>query len=290
MMDIAGETTLQDKPFAIRPFDIRLGRRGVLAGVSGLAASLAMPAWAATPSASPMSPERALESYRRMLCGPKGEEVLWWFIGDLYHQTPGKSVAPVARSLTIGGYTAGEASPRAFRYKFREAGVIVDLKTGQRLEHNPLTGAPAEVPLVDEHPHDIDWAMQDDGSIVRTQLGKSSKLNLRWTETTASLLLLETQPGLSAFGLAPGDPGTDWKELESVRTVYAKRTPLARSGFVPANMIFNVALKLTAPWLADGTPGPHWLIVRGIGEKSRRREIVNPDALALVRRYFPDYL
>ena len=272
------------------PADIRLDRRAMLAGASGLAASLALPAWAATGPALPLTPERGLESYRRMLCGPKGEEVLWWFIGDLYNQVPGKSLVPVARSLTIGGYTAGESSSRAFRYKFREAGVIVDLKTGQRLEANPLTGAPAEVPLVDEHPHDIDWSVQDDGSIVRNQLGKTSTLNLRWTETSANLLLLETQPGLNAFGLAPGDAGTDWKEPESVRTVYAKRADLARRGFVSANMIFNVALKLSPPWLADGTPGPHWLIVRGIGQKSRAKEIVNRDALELVRRYFPKYL
>lgn len=267
-----------------------IDRRRLLTGASGLAASLFLPAWPARASAAPVSPERALESYRRMLCGPEGQEILWWFIGDLHYQTPGKSVVPVARSLTIGGYTAGKSSARAFRYQFREAGVIVDLATGERLLHNPLTREPAEVPLVDEAPHDIDWSMGDDGSITKTSHGHSTRLNLRWTETSANLLLLETQPGMNAFGLAPGDSGSDWKAVESTRTVYAKRASLSRPGFVPAEMIFNVALKMSPPWLATGTPGDHWLIVRGLGQKSRARDVVNRDALELVRRYFPKFL
>jgi hypothetical protein len=237
-----------------------------------------------------MTPERGLASYSRMLCGAPGEEVLWWFIGDLYVQQPGKAVIPIARSMTIGGYTAVSSSARAFRYRFREAGVIVDLATAEPLKHNPLTNEPAEVPLVDEQPHDIDWAMQDDGSILKTQHGKTSTLNLRWTETPANLLLLETQPGTQAFALAPGDAGVDWKALESTRTVYAKRAQLARPGFVPAHMVFHVALKFSPPWLATGTPGDQFLIVRGIGQKSRAKEVVNPDALSLVRRLFPKYL
>ena len=267
-----------------------LDRRRVLAGASGLAALLVLPSWCAAAAAAPMSPERGLESYRRMLCGPEGEEVLWWFIGDLHYQTAGKSVVPIARSLTIGGYTAYKSSPRAFRYQFREAGVIVDLATGERLQRNPLTNEAAEVPLVDEPPHDIEWAMQDDGSIVRTQHGSVSRLNLRWTETSANLLLLETQPGANAFGLAPGDRGVDWKAAESTRTVYAKRASLSQPGFVPAEMIFNVALKMSPPWLATASPGEHWLIVRGLGQKSRAKEVVNQDALDLVRRYFPGFI
>lgn len=267
----------------------------MLIGASNAAAALILPAWTTPVGAAPVSPERGLESYRRMLCGPEGQEVLWWFIGDIHYQTPGKSVTPVARTLTIGGYTAGKSSARAFTYKFREAGVIIDLETGERLQRNPITNEPAEVPLVDEPPHDIEWAMQDNGSISRTEHGHTSTLNLRWTETSANLLLLETQPGTNAFALAPGDSGVDWKALESTRTVYAKRADLQRNGFVPAEMIFSVALKLSPPWLtpkpaAGEVPADHWLIVRGIGQKSRARDVVNRDALELVRRYFPKYL
>ena len=271
--------------------DIRFDRRRLLVAASGAAASLAWPVLPAVAAPSSMSPERALESYRRMLCGAEGEEVLWWFIGDIHDLSPGRSVLPVARSLTIAGYTAGPASARAFKYRFREAGVIIDLASGERLQRNPLTDEPAEIPLVDEAPHDIDWAMQDDGSIVRSAHGKASTLNLRWTETSANLLLLETQPGLDAFGLAPGDGGTDWKASESTRTVYAKRAGLARAGFVPAEMIFNVALKLSPRWLATpDSKGDHWLIVRGLGQKSRANEVVNADALDLVRRHLPKFL
>ncbi len=273
--------------------DIELDRRRVLLGASGIAAYLMMPSWTAAGvavPASPVSPERALDSYRRMLCGAEGEEVLWWFIGDLHFHVPGKSLLPVARSLTIGGYTAGKSSARAFRYRFREAGVIVDLASGERLQHNPLSHEAAEVPLVDEPPHDIDWVMQDDGSITRSVHGQASTLHLHWTETSANLLLLETQPGENAFGLAPGDQGSDWKVPESTRTVYVKRASLARPGFVPAEMIFNVALKMSPSWLATQSPGDHWLIVRGLGQKSRAKDVVNLDALELVRRYFPKFL
>lgn len=268
--------------------DNRIDRRGLLLGASGAAASLLLPAGPA--QAAPVSPERGLASYARMLCGAPGEEVWWWYIGDLYLQTPGKSVVPVARSLTMGGYTALRRSDRGFTFSFREAGVILDLRTGQRLVRNPLTGAPAEAPLVDEHPHDVDWVVQDDGSIVRSLHGRKSTLDLTWTETSANLLLIETTPGANAFALAPGDGGVDWKSLESTRTVYAGRAALARPGFVPAYQFFSVALKLTPPWLADGTPGDRWLIVRGTGQKSRKGEIVNRDAYDLVRRYFPTYL
>ena len=274
---------------------IELDRRRLCLGASGLAATLLLPSWsdsstAAAAPMTPLTPERGLASYRRMLCGAEGEEVLWWFIGDLHYQVPGKALTPVARTLTIGGYTAGSSSARAFRYRFREAGVIIDLATGERLARNPLTNEAADVPLVDEPPHDIDWAMQDDGSIVRSAHGQSSTLNLRWTETSANLLLLETQPGVNAFGLAPGDPGSDWKSPESTRTVYVKRAKLAGRGFVPADMIFNVALKMNPPWLATGESGDHWLIVRGLGQKSRAKDVVNPDAVALVRRYFPKFI
>ena len=271
-----------------KSMQFELDRRSLIAGASGAAVSMLLPGSPAL--AASVSPERGLESYRRMLCGAKGEEVLWWFIGDIYAQSPGKSVIPVARTLTIGGYTAGEASDRNFRYRFREAGVLIDLDTGDRLTRNPLTNAPAEVPLVDEPPHDIDWAVQADGSILRTQHGKTSTLNLKWTETSANLLLLENTPGSNAFSLASGDAGADWKSLESTRTVYAKRADLARPGFVAAQMIYSVSLKLSPPWLATGEPGDHWLIVRGIGQKSRKHEVVNRDGLALVRRYFPKYL
>jgi hypothetical protein len=270
--------------------EIRLDRRNLLVGAAGVAASIAVPAWCTADAAAPVTPERALASYRRMLCGGTGEEVLWWFIGEIYFQEPGKSLIPVARSLTIGGYTAAEASARAFRYKFREAGVIVDLATGEPLRRNPITGAAVEVPLVDEQPEDVAWAMQDDGSILKTTHGHASTLNLRWTETSANLLLLETEPGTNAFALAPGDSGTDWKALESTRTVYAKRASLARPGFVPAEMIYHVAIKATPPWLASASHSDHWLIVRGIGQKSRARDVVNQDALDLVRRFFPKYL
>lgn len=265
-------------------------RRRLLISASGVAAALIVPEWLSAATAAPLSPERGLESYRRMLCGREGEEILWWFIGDLHYQEPGKSVIPIARSLTIGGYTAGKSSARAFQYRFREAGVTIDLATGERLQRNPLTSEPAEVPLIDAAPRNVDWVMQDDGSIDRTEHGHSSKLTLRWTETSASLLLLETQPGTNAFGLAPGDRGSDWKAIESTRTVYAKRNKLARPGFVPAEMIYNVALKMSPPWLATGAPGDHWLIVRGLGQKSRANEVVNQDALDLVRRYFPKFL
>jgi hypothetical protein len=273
--------------------DIDLHRRRLLIGATGIASSLILPSWPAAAESTPastVSPQRALESYRRMLCGAPGEEVLWWFIGDLHYQVPGRSLLPVARSLTIGGYTAGESSARAFRYRFREAGVIVDLATGERLQRNPLTQEAAEVPLVDEPPHDIDWAMQDDGSIVKSAHGQASTLHLRWTETSANLLLLETQPSKNGFGLAPGDSGSDWKAPESARTVYVKRADLAGRGFVPAQMIFNVALKMNPPWLATPSSGEHWLIVRGLGQKSRKKDVVNRDALELVRRYFPKFI
>lgn len=269
---------------------IDLDRRRLLVGASAAAATLWMPASRAA-AGTPLSPERSIDSYRRILCGAEGEEVLWWFIGDIHYQEPGKSVVPIARSMTIAGYTAGASSARAFRYRFREAGVIVDLASGEPLRRNPITDEPAEVPLVDEAPHDIDWAMQDDGVIARTQHGRTSTLNLRWTETSASLLLVETQPGPNAFGLAPGDAGADWKAPQSTRTVYAKRAGLSGPGFVPAEMIFNVAIRTTPPWLANpASPGDHWLIVRGLGQKSRANEVVNQDALDLVRRLFPKYL
>lgn len=270
--------------------DDLLDRRHLLGGAAGVAASFAIPSWLSAASAGALSPERSLESYRRMLCGTKGEEVLWWFIGDLYYHTQGKSVKPCARSLTIGGYTAQEFGPRSFKYGFREAGVMIDLDTGERLLKNPMTGELADVPFVDEKRQDIEWAMQDDGTILRTQHEKSSKLNLRWTETSSNLLLLETQPGLNAFGAAPGDGGTDWKDIESTRTVYAKRADLKRKGFIPAKMIFNVSIKMNPPWLSDGQPGDHWFIVRGIGEKSRAKDVVNRDALNMVRRYFPKFI
>ena len=270
--------------------DDLLNRRHMLAGATGLAASFALPSWASAAPAGPLSPEQGLDSYRRILCGAKGEEVLWWFIGDLYYHTRGKSVVPYGRSLTIGSYTAKESTSRSFKYGFREAGVMIDIDTGERLMKHPITGAPVDVPLVDEQPHDIDWVVQDDGSILRTQHEKSSTLNLRWTQTSSNLLLLETQPGKSAFGVAPGDSGVDWKDAQSTRTVYAKRADLKRKGFVPAKMIFNVSLKMNPPWLADGGPGDHWLIVHGIGEKSRAKDIVNRDALEMVRRYFPKYI
>ena len=46
------------------------------------------------------------------------------------------------------------------------------------------------------------------------------------------------------------------------------------------------------PWLAPAkpTPGDRWLIVRGLGQKSRAKDVVNQDALDIVRRYFPKYL
>ena len=271
--------------------NIRFDRRRLLIGASAAAATLLVPRARAAVATTPLSPERSLDSYRRILCGADGEEVFWWFIGDLHYQEPGKSVVPIARSLTIAGYTAGKSGARAFTYRFREAGVIVDLATGEPLRRNPLTDEPAEIPLVDEAPHDIDWVMQDDGRIARTQHGRTSTLNLRWTETTSNLLLLETQPDTNAFGLAPGDAGVDWKAPQSTRTVYAKRASLAGSGFVPADMIFNVAIKTTPPWLVTpASPGDHWLIVRGIGRKSRANEVVNQDALDLVRRLFPKYL
>ncbi|NIJ08536.1 hypothetical protein FHS31_002157 [Sphingomonas vulcanisoli] len=270
--------------------EMTLDRRRLLVGASGAAASLLLPAWSSA-EAAPLTPERGLDSYRRMLCGAEGEEVLWWFIGDIYLQTPGASVVPVARSLTIGGYTAETSGPRTFRYRFREAGVIVDLATGEPLRRNPITQAPvAQPPLVDEKPEEIDWTVQDDGNIVKTQHGRTSTLNLRWTETSANLLLIETEPGPNAFALAPGDAGNAWKGLESTRTVYAKRADLARPGFVPADMIYSVAIKATPPWLATQPPADHWLIVRGIGRKSRKNEVVNQDALDLVRRFFPTYL
>ena len=270
--------------------DFRIDRRRLLVGASGASASLILPAWTSPAAAAPMSPERGLESYRRMLCGREGEEVFWWFIGDLHYQVPGKSVIPVARTLTIGGYTAGKSNARAFQYSFREAGIIIDLDTGDRLRRNPVTNAPAEVPLVDEHPHDVDWAVQDDGSILKTQLGKTSTLHMRWTETSANLLLLENTPGPMPFALTPGDSGADWKSLESTRTVYANRANLARPGFVPADMIFSVALKMKPAWLDSGVSGDHWFIVRGLGRKSRAKDVVNPDAVELVRRYFPKFL
>jgi hypothetical protein len=269
--------------------DLPLDRRRLLAGASAAAASLLMPgAHAAAPG--PLSPERALESYSRILCGPIGQEVLWWFIGDLYYQEPGKSVVPFARSLTIGGYTALQSSARAFKYRFREAGVIIELATGEPMKRNPFTDRPAEVPLVDEQPHEIDWLMQDDGSILRTQHGKQSKLNFHWTETSANLLLLETQPGKNAFALAPGDAGVEWKGIESTRTLYAKRAHLKRPGYVPADMIFHVALKFAPPWLAFEPAVDRYFIVRGLGQKSRAKEVVNQDALDLVRRLFPKFL
>lgn len=270
--------------------DIGLDRRRVLIGASGAAASLIAPSWAAAGPASPVSPERGLESYRRMLCGEEGKEVFWWYIGDIHYHTPGKSVLPVARSLTMGGYTAGKSSARAFNYNFREAGVIVDLKTGEPLRRNPLTGEAVEPQLVDEPMNEVKWAMQDDGSILKTAHGATSKLALRWTETSANMLLLETQPGDDSFALAPADGALDWKGLESTRTVYSKRANLAKRGFVPANMIFSVALKLTPSWLATPTPGDHWLVVRGLGQKGRPGEIINPDTVAMVRQFFPKFL
>lgn len=270
--------------------DIALDRRRVIAGASGLVASLAIPSWWNTAAAAPLSPERGLESYRRMLCGEAGQEIFWWFTGDLYYQLPGRSVMPVARTLTIGGYTAGKFTDRSFTYKFREAGVILDLDTGQRLERNPFTNAPVEVPLVDEEPHDISWVVQDDGSLLRTQHHKESKLHLRWTETSESLMLIETTPGPMAFSLAPADNGVDWKNLESTRTVYARRRNLARRGFVPAEMIFHVTLKMKPAWLDTGAPGDHYFIVRGLGEKTPATQVLHKDAVDLVRRYFPKFL
>ncbi len=274
--------------------DMRMSRRRALIGAAGLSSSLLLPACATARPwedvRAPMTPERSLESYRRILCGDIGEEVLWWFIGDLYLHTPGESVVPVARSMTIGGYTAQTVTDREFTYGFREAGVIVDLNTGEPLTQNPFTGATVEPPTVDEPPEVIRWVVRDDGDIVKTQHGKDTVLDLRWTETSSSLLMIETTPGANAFSLAPNDSGADWSALDSTRTVYAKRDDLARPGFVPADMIYNVALKLTLPWMQPATPGDRFLIVRGIGQKSRKTEVVNADALELIRRFFPAFL
>ncbi len=271
--------------------NMSISRRHLIAGASGIAAASVMPTWAAAAHAPPpMSPERSLESYRRILCGDIGEEVLWWFIGDLYLHTPGEAVAPIARSLTIGGYRAETATARDFRYRFREAGVIVDLATGEPLRENPFTQQAVEVPLVDEPPEFINWSVQDSGDILKTKHGKQSLLDLRWTETSANLLLIETEPGPNAFGLTPADRGSDWSGIESTRTLYTRRADLAQTGFVPSQMIYNVALKLTLPWMAPATPGDRWFIVRGIGQKSRANEVVNPDALEMIRRFFPNFL
>ncbi|MGZ5925381.1 MAG: hypothetical protein ACXWLJ_01790 [Rhizomicrobium sp.] len=267
-------------------------RRHMLFAASGAAASLVLPQHAIADTKAPLSPERSLETYRRTLCGAEGDEVLWWYIGDLYLHTPGKSVTPVARALTIGRYKAGKSTPRTFHHHFHEVGAIVDLDTGEPLRRNPLTGAPIDTPpLVEEADQDVEWAMQDDGTVIKTALGHTTTQTLRWTETSANLLLVENDPTANAFALASGDSGTSWQAPQATRTFYAKKSSLARPGFVPAQSTYELVLKLTPPWLANpSSPGDHFLVVRGVGQKSRVRDIVNQDALDLVRHFFPKFI
>lgn len=272
-----------------RPAASSISRRSALGSLGALAASLALRSTETAASASPdiSGASLSIQRYRKILCGEIGEDILWWFTGDFYLAEPNSSVVPIGRPMTVGVYRALGGGPGDFRYSFREAGVILDLDSGEPLRSSPLTHDPIETPLVDEPERTIEWRAQDDGSLAVTNGTHRSTLHPRWTVTSDNVLMLETQPTLNAFGLVPSAAGSSWSSAESTRTVYARRKDLERSRFVPASMIYNVSLKLTPSWLGLHDQKDRWIIVRGLGIKSRSTDIVNPDTLRWVKQHFP---
>jgi hypothetical protein len=155
---------------------------------------------------------------------------------------------------------------------------------------NPLTGDAMETPLAVDLPNMVEWSMQPDGTVAKKAHDRITTSHQRWTITRENVLLLETEPGNDAFGLASGDTGADSSAVHSTHTFNARRKDLERDGFVPAQWVYNIATRNTPAWLGPSDGRDRRLIVRGLGTKSRARDIVNHDTLDWVRRYFPGFL
>ena len=84
--------------------------------------------------------------------------------------------------------------------------------------------------------------------------------------------------------------GRDGDQVQSTHTFYARRKDLEGDGFVPTQWIFNISTRTLPAWLSFSDGRERRLIVRGLGTKSRVRDIVNPDTLDWVRKYYPGFL
>ena len=266
-------------------------RRKLLAAAAGFAAAALAPG-AGAPSAPPaVAPgSNSLRRFARMFGGRDGEDVLWWFMEEIYLQTVGESVVPLGRPMTLGVVHGLGGNDQEYRYRYREAGVLLDLATAEPLRRNPITGAAMETPVLSDPSNVVEWKLLPDGTIAKRAHDRISTAHQRWTITGENVFLLETHPGPHAFALASGDAGADGAQVQSTHTFYARRKDLEGDGFVPTQWIFNISTRTLPAWLSFSDGRERRLIVRGLGTKSRVRDIVNPDTLDWVRKYYPGFL
>lgn len=267
-------------------------RRALLAAAAGLAVSAIAPVAGAAPvppiaGANPQS----LRRYARMFGGRDGEDVLWWFTEDLYLHTPGESLVPLCRPMTVGVVRGVGGTDTEYSYDYREAGVPLDLETGEPMVRNPLTGAPMKTPLSPATSSLVQWKLRPDGVVEKKTGDRVWTSYQRWTTTSDNVLLLETEPGPDAFGLSSADAAADREAaVHSTHTISAKRKDLDGDGFAPAQWVYNITTRTAPDWLGFTDGRDRRLLVRGLGIKSRKDEILNADTLAWVRKYFPGYL
>lgn len=268
----------------------RVRRRDFLGAAAGLAAASLPGIGAATVVPTAASSPGSLRRHARMFGGRDGEDVLWWFMEDTYLHTVGESVVPLGRPMTVGVVHGLGGTDTEYRYRYKEAGVLLDYATGEPMRRNPITGAAMETPVLHDPPNIVEWTELPDGTVAKKAHGRVSMSHPQWLTTRENVTMLETRPSPHAFALASGDAGADWGEVQSTANFYARRRDVEGRGFVPAQWVFNISTRTLPAWLGLTDGRDRRLIVRGLGTKSRASDIVNPDTRDWVREYFPGFL
>lgn len=238
------------------------------------------------------------DAYRKTFASLDPDElVVWWYCGFVVSRREGTGEIPLTQAETIMVYRTRDLDAETFAIDWTEVGAFRDLVTGERMEgwFNPFDGtlAPHPKSFVDGPATFTVRRVNKDGDIDIELVQHNARIDgvtLAASVNATTLGLVQTETKTRTFHRPDGTlPPLDGPEATHIDTVLSIWSSLADVRDATCRNAPSRGFYTSGSKGGEGTGSWASTSVRGVMQKARVDERVNPIAWERLQRFYPDF-
>ena len=235
------------------------------------------------------------DTYRKMFTSTTNEDVCWWYCGAVFKQIEGLGEVPMSQAETLMAFKTESLSPDAIKITWREIGYFRDLATGEIVTawHNPFTGnTEVRSKSFVDGPAEYTVTRKADG--VQVELTQShariKNVSLVTTVANGQISLVQTEDKKRSYARPDGSwPDVDSPEASEIRTVLAIYGSAADVADPAKTNVRAGGYYHSGSSIKDGPGAWGKSVVKGVMQKARADEKLNPIAWQRLKQIYPEF-